>query len=151
MSNQRKPYHNVIEHIIKFAEGAGQEPDMDNARLYVAFILEEVAEMLNTLGFTIISQNLDHISNSMKQNESGLDGVNFEALLDDGFDIAWTALELMHMISDIRGSFEHGAVNNLSKFDPDTGKAIKDENGKVIKHKDWRHPQFKQFLRDQFQ
>jgi hypothetical protein len=140
----------MLNEIIEFTDKCGQKPGHKNLALYLGLFFEEVAETLQTLGYEHTSKRLEMISNDFLTNKTAVAGIDFEALLDDLFDSAWTAEASIHMLADAKGAMDHGSKNNLSKFDPLTGKPIKDKNGKLMKQPDWEPPQFEQFLRDEF-
>ena len=48
---------------------------------------------------------------------------------------------------DVEGAWKEVARSNLAKINPETGKVIKNENGKVMKPDGWTPPQLEQFIK----
>jgi predicted HAD superfamily Cof-like phosphohydrolase len=67
--------------------------------------------------------------------------------LDACFDMMWVIIGYMKARGwDCESAWDEGAKSNLSKIDPDTGKVIRREDGKILKPEGWKPPNFKKFI-----
>ena len=68
--------------------------------------------------------------------------------LDACMDMIWVILGYCYMQGyDVEGAWKEVARSNLAKINPETGKVIKNENGKVMKPDGWTPPQLEQFTK----
>ena len=156
---------NFVQSVKKFNEIAGtlEEFDKRKASLYLGLILEEVAEMIDSLGsadedpesdekFQGVSEYLDVLGNNFKSGEYDymMNAVNRKEFLDAAVDIAVVSLGAGISIgADIEGATMEVADSNLSKFPLVEGvyTVLKDGNGKIMKPPSFRKPELSQFLK----
>ena len=111
--------------VVKFIEACDQEKNLGNASLYRNLIAEEFNEFI-------------HANNKNDEVEK----------LDACMDMIWVILGFCYMKGyDIQGAWNEVARSNLAKINPETGKVIKREDGKVLKPEGWTPPELKQFLK----
>ncbi len=68
--------------------------------------------------------------------------------LDALIDILVVTIGALHsMGADAEGAWKEVLRTNLAKIDPDTGKVIKRDDGKVLKPEGWTPPQLADFLK----
>lgn len=124
---QNTNYPHPFQQVQKFLEAFDQTVDRDNDHqrvLYAKLISEEFAEFLQAY--------------FEKDNIEQLDAV---------CDLVWVLTGYaMSRGWDIYGAFDEVARSNMSKLDPDTGKPIKREDGKVMKGKDYFPPDLHKYL-----
>ena len=105
-----------------FIEACDQERNIRNIFLYSSFIEEEY----------------DEFCGAQTQVEA----------LDACMDMIWVILGYCYMQGyDVEGAWKEVARSNLAKINPETGKVIKNENGKVMKPDGWTPPQLEQFTK----
>ena len=105
-----------------FIEACDQERNIRNIFLYSSLIDEEY----------------DEFCGAQTQVES----------LDACMDMIWVILGYCYMQGyDVEGAWKEVARSNLAKINPETGKVIKNENGKVMKPDGWTPPQLEQFTK----
>jgi predicted HAD superfamily Cof-like phosphohydrolase len=115
---------NMYFDVATFISACEQERSKENAELYKNLIKEEVAEFWQAVA----------------------DSDNVEEL-DACMDMIWVILGYCHMRGwDVRGAWDEVARSNLSKINPQTGKVIKNENGKVMKPEGWSPPELRRFI-----
>ena len=103
-----------------FIEACDQECNTENSILYHNLIKEEYQEYL--------------------------DSVDSVDELDACMDMIWVILGYCYMQGyDVDGAWKEVARSNLAKIDPDTGKVIKNEHGKVMKPEGWTPPDLQKF------
>ena len=108
-----------------FIEACDQEKSYDNQWLYANLIDEEFKEFVSAL----------HSSNNVEQ-------------LDACMDMIWVILGFCYMKGfNVDGAWKEVARSNLAKINPETGKVIKREDGKVLKPEGWTPPQLEQFTK----
>jgi len=108
--------------VVKFIEACDQEKTSQNAGLYTKLITEEYGEFLDA------DYDVDE--------------------LDACMDMIWVILGYCYMRGwDVEGAWNEIARSNLAKINPETGKVIKREDGKVLKPEGWTPPELKQFLK----
>lgn len=101
-----------------FIEACDQEKTEDNQWLYANLIQEEFTEFTDAL----------HAKNNVEQ-------------LDACMDMIWVILGYCYMKGfDVDGAWKEVARSNLAKVNPETGKVIKNEHGKVMKPDGWTPP-----------
>ncbi len=105
-----------------FIEACDQERNIRNIFLYSSLIEEEY----------------DEFCGAQTQVEA----------LDACMDMIWVILGYCYMRGwDVNGAWNEVARSNLAKINPETGKVIKNENGKVMKPDGWTPPQLEQFTK----
>jgi predicted HAD superfamily Cof-like phosphohydrolase len=63
-------------------------------------------------------------------------------------DMIWVILGFCYMKGyNVKGAWDEVARSNLSKINPETGKVIKRQDGKVLKPDGWTPPQLEQFTK----
>ena len=102
-----------------------QQMVSDQAELYKKLIKEEVEEFWEA----------ESVSDDVEQ-------------IDACFDMMWVIIGYMKSRGwDCEGIWDEGAKSNLSKIDPDTGKVIRREDGKILKPEGWKPPDFTRFVK----
>ena len=108
-----------------FIQACDQEKNIDNAILYAKLIDEEFNEL----------------------KQACLDDNDTERL-DACMDLIWVTLGYCYMRGyNVPMAWNEVARSNLSKINPETGKVIKREDGKVLKPEGWTPPQLEQFTK----
>ena len=116
----------VIRPVRKLMEAGGQDyPDTDTATLYMKLVKEEFQELLDA----------EAEGNEVK-------------MLDAVADLIWVTTGLALAKGWLlRSAWEEVARSNLSKIDPETGKVLKREDGKILKPKSYSPPDLEKFLK----
>ena len=116
---------NVFEDINKFAEACDQPPTPENYTMYCDLVREEFFELEEAIADNDRVEQLDALVDILV--------VTIGAIRAAGWDgeAAWK--EVMD--------------TNFAKIDPNTGKVIKREDGKVLKPDGWLPPQLAQFVK----
>ena len=110
--------------VVKFIEACDQERNQKNVELYQKLIREEFDEFMR-----------DYFAG----DEVGQ--------LDGCMDMIWVILGYCYMKGyDVDGAWAEVARSNLSKIDAETGKVIKNKQGKVLKPDGWTPPNLKPYL-----
>ena len=110
--------------VLTFLNACDQEPSPENAELYVKLIKEEFEE------FAVARRENDEVEQ-----------------LDACMYMIWVILGYCYMKGwNVDGAWNEVARSNLSKINPETGKVIKREDGKVLKPEGWTPPSLEQFL-----
>jgi predicted HAD superfamily Cof-like phosphohydrolase len=105
-----------------FIEACDQERNTENSILYHNLIKEEYQEYLDSI------DSVDE--------------------LDACMDMIWVILGYCYMQGyDVDGAWKEVARSNLAKIDPDTGKVIKNEHGKVMKPDGWTPPVLEPYIK----
>lgn len=108
-----------------FIEACEQPKSEENAQLYHSLIVEEYNEL------EIAYHRVDRVEE-----------------LDACMDLIWVTLGYCYMNGwDVQGAWNEVARSNLSKINPETGKVIKREDGKVLKPEGWTPPSLEQFTK----
>jgi len=111
--------------VVKFIEACDQEKNLGNASLYRNLIAEEFNEFIQA-------------NNKNDEVEK----------LDACMDMIWVILGFCYMKGyDVQGAWNEVARSNLAKINPETGKVIKRQDGKVLKPEGWTPPQLEQFVK----
>jgi len=106
--------------VVKFIEACDQEKNWDNETLYIDLIEEEYNEFMGA-----------------KTKVEDLDAC---------MDMIWVILGYCYMKGfDVEGAWKEVARSNLAKINPETGKVIKKEDGKVLKPEGWTPPDLEKF------
>lgn len=113
----------MLKAVRKLMDASGQEyPDAATAELYYALVAEEMKEFIEA-----------------ETEVEELDGL---------LDIFWTLLGLALAKGWlVRSAWDEVARSNHSKIDPETGKCIKREDGKVLKPATYSPPSLERFLK----
>jgi hypothetical protein len=110
--------------VVKFIEACDQEKNSENKYLYANLIKEEFLEFLDA-----------RISNDEVEQ------------LDACMDMIWVILGYCYMKGyDVQGAWNEVARSNLAKINPETGKVLKRDDGKVLKPEGWTAPALANFL-----
>ena len=114
----------VFEDINKFATACDQKPSKENYHMYLNLIREE----------------MDELEEAIKDNDR-------VEQLDALIDILVVTLGAIRA-GDFKGksAWKEVMKTNFAKINPETGKVIKREDGKVLKPKGWEAPKLKQFI-----
>ena len=115
---------NVFKDINTFQEACDQEPSEANYKMYLGLIDEEVGELVEAVAADDKVEQLDALVDILVVTVGAIRAAGWDG------EAAWK--ELMD--------------TNFAKIDPDTGKVIKREDGKVLKPQGWRAPQLSQFI-----
>lgn len=117
--------NDMYSDVVKFIQACDQEQNYDNVILYAGLIEEEYNEL------KFACANNDNVER-----------------LDACMDLIWVILGYCYMKGfDVEGAWKEVARSNLSKINPETGKVIKREDGKVLKPEGWTPPQLEQFTK----
>jgi predicted HAD superfamily Cof-like phosphohydrolase len=142
-----------VADVRRFTELAGCTTDRYNPQqtgLYVGLILEEVAELLESIGAVMTAELLESIGRAFKRGDfapsiEAASDVQRVEMLDACVDIAWVATGCaLSQGADVLSAMKEVARANLDKFPG--GVAVKDANGKVIKPDGWRGPDVAPFI-----
>ena len=110
--------------VVKFIEACDQEKSINNAHLYIDLIDEEYKEFY--------------------------EAENATEVLDACMDMIWVIMGYCYMMGwDVDRAWKEVARSNLAKINPETGKVIKREDGKVLKPEGWTPPALEQFTKQQ--
>jgi predicted HAD superfamily Cof-like phosphohydrolase len=105
-----------------FIEACDQQKSVTNVNLYWNLIDEEYGEFL----------------------EADDDTQELDACMD----MIWVILGYCYMKQwNVEGAWNEVARSNLSKINPETGKVIKRDDGKVLKPEGWTPPSLEQFTK----
>jgi hypothetical protein len=122
-TNYPHPFNQVEQFLVAFDQTVDKDNDAQRV-LYAKLISEEFAEFLQAY--------------FEKDNTEQLDAV---------CDLIWVLVGYAKSRGwDIEGAFDEVARSNMSKLDPDTGKPIKREDGKVLKGANYFRPELEKFL-----
>ena len=111
--------------VVKFIEACDQPKTPENAKLYDKLIREEFDEYVGAL---LLKDEVE--------------------TLDACMDMIWVILGFCYMKGyDLAGAWNEVARSNLAKIDPETGKVIKRQDGKVLKPEGWTPPQLAEFVK----
>lgn len=120
-------YDHPFSQVEKFLVAFDQTVDTDNDQqrvLYAKLVSEEFAEFLQAY--------------FEKDNVEQLDAV---------CDLIWVLVGYAKSRGwDVEGAFDEVARSNMSKLDPETGKPIKREDGKVLKGANYFRPELDKYL-----
>lgn len=115
---------NPFKDIETFGTACDQPPSEENYKMYLDLIREETEELEDAIEANDKVEQLDALIDILV--------VTMGAVRAAGWDgeAAWK--EVMD--------------TNFAKIDPETGKVIKREDGKVLKPEGWKAPQLAQFI-----
>ena len=123
MENEQKN-SNLYLDVKKFMEGGEQNPSPELVNLYQNLIAEEYAEFLDGVKNKDPIETLDGLIDTVWVI------IGYCIAAGYNFDEAWNEV----------------AASNLSKLDPVTGKAIKNEVGKIMKPESYFKPNLSKFV-----
>lgn len=107
--------------VVKFIEACEQKPSVQMYELYDKLIEEEYTEFI----------------------ESDSDVEKLDACMD----MIWVILGYCYMKGfNVEGAWNEVARSNLSKIDPETGKVLRREDGKILKPSNWSPPDLEKFV-----
>ena len=96
----------------------------ENAKLYLSLIKEEFEELMEA------NRNNDDLER-----------------LDGCMDLIWVTIGFCIAKGyNVKGAWEEVANSNLKKINKETGKVIKNHNGKVMKPEGWTPPDLRRFV-----
>ena len=136
----------------KWFEQALPEPTAKHACIQIGCHLEEVAEMLDSLGDDCDAAEINDTANHYKRSAfnyissiKSLSDQDKIDLLDSLADQIVTAIGVAHTFGfDIVGALKEVNRSNFSKFED--GEPVFDYNGKITKGKNYTPPNLKPFV-----
>lgn len=145
----------TIYSILQWFKTAKPEPTDQNIVQQMAYHFEEVAEMCDVIGFRDVESELTKLKHdliSVSRADKGYPNADFfirhvdkKVLLDALCDQIVTALGVGYMMGfDMEGALSEVNRSNWSKFED--GKPVINEQGKIIKGKDYTPPNLKPFI-----
>lgn len=137
-----------ITPILNWFKQAKPKPTIENISTQIGCHFEEVAEMAAQLNEHCLYTELDAAADDYKNFNAVfamLENLDKIELLDALCDQIITAIGVAYMFRmDIQGALSEVNRSNWSKFE--NGKPIFDEQGKIIKGKDYFKPELNQFI-----
>ena len=115
---------NPFKDIERFGSACDQQPSVDNYAMYLDLITEEYNELREAIEANDRVEQLDALVDILV--------VTMGAIRAGGFDGEGAWKEVMN--------------TNFAKINPETGKVIKREDGKVLKPEGWKAPELAPFL-----
>jgi len=115
---------NPFKDIDTFATACDQAPSVENYAMYLDLITEEYNELKDAIVANDRLEQLDALVDILV--------VTMGAIRAGGFNG--------------EGAWEEVMRTNFAKINPDTGKVIKREDGKVLKPEGWQPPQLDAYL-----
>jgi len=115
----------VFKDIDTFATACDQPPSIENYVMYLDLITEEYEELKEAVIANDRVEQLDALVDILV--------VTIGAIRAAGWDA--------------EGAWKEVMDTNFAKIDPDTGKVIKREDGKVLKPEGWKAPELAQFVK----
>lgn len=111
----------MYKDVVKFIEACDQQRTLENSNLYLKLINEEYQELMYA-----------------KTREEELDAC---------MDLIWVILGYCYMRNyNVDGAWNEVSLSNLSKINPETGKVIRRDDGKILKPEGWAPPKLEQFV-----
>jgi len=117
---------NPFKDIDTFQTACDQEPSEANYDMYLGLIAEEYNELADAIAADDRVEQLDALIDILV--------VTMGAIRAGGFDG--------------EGAWKEVMDTNFAKINPETGKVIKREDGKVLKPEGWKAPELAQFIGD---
>ena len=117
---------NPFKDIDTFHTACDQEPSEANYKMYLGLIDEEVGELVDAVAANDRVEQLDALVDILV--------VTMGAIRAGGFDG--------------EGAWKEVMDTNFAKINPETGKVIKREDGKVLKPEGWKAPELAKFIGD---
>ena len=138
-----------LEKTKQWFEQAIPEPTVEQATIQLGCHMEEFNEMMDSIGYSCITEEMEVVADSFKMSYShqvgAVESCDKEALLDALVDQIVTAVGVGHMMGmDVLGALEEINRSNFSKFED--GKPVFDANGKITKGKDYVKPNLEKFV-----
>ena len=138
-----------LEKTKQWFEQAIPEPTIEQATIQLGCHMEEFNEMMDSIGYSCITEEMEVVADSFKMSYShqvgAVESCDKEALLDALVDQIVTAVGVGHMMGmDVLGALEEINRSNFSKFED--GKPVFDANGKITKGKDYVKPNLEKFV-----
>lgn len=154
----QKQNNDFVGKVLKFNHIAGKKGNEFSVRdtsLYVGLILEEVAELIESIDGNELGKlhtALEYHSKRFKQGDFDryVEKINRVDALDACVDIAVVAVGGASALgADVDGACHEVADSNLSKYELKDGEyvVLRDANGKIMKPASYRPPELKKFLR----
>lgn len=135
----------TVREITQWFEKAVPNPTEKNKAVQFGCHLEEVAEMLVESGDNSLSDKVSLRATDYKKGQRDLHIEDKEKLLDALCDQIVTALGVGYMMGfDMLHALREVNRSNWSKFE--NGEPVFNENGKIMKGKDYTPPQLKPFI-----
>lgn len=156
VSKKQKDFVSKILQFNRLAGKMGEEFDARDTSLYIGLILEEVAELIESIpdqdNLGRLRTALEFNSRLFKQGffDKQVTNIKRTDALDACVDIAVVAIGGGHALgADVSAACNNVANSNLSKAVEVDGVLMmqKDENGKVIKPPTYKPPSLEQFLK----
>lgn len=138
-----------LEKTKQWFEQAIPEPTIEQATIQLGCHMEEFNEMMDSIGYSCITEEMEVVADSFKMSHShqvgAVESCDKEELLDALVDQIVTAVGVGHMMGmDVLGALEEINRSNFSKFED--GKPVFDVNGKITKGKDYVKPNLEKFV-----
>ena len=115
---------NPFKDIDTFQTACDQAPSLDNYKMYITLIHEEVQELADAIQAADRVEQLDALVDILV--------VTMGAIRAGGMDG--------------EGAWKEVMKTNFAKIDPNTGKVRKREDGKVLKPEGWKAPELAPFI-----
>ena len=94
-----------------------------------------------TLYLNLIKEEFEELQEAVKDNDR-------VEQLDAALDIITVCAGFLHSFGcDAEGAWNEVVRSNMSKINPETGKVLKREDGKIIKPSDWSPPDLSKFIK----
>src|SRR5210317_2077961 len=116
---------NPVADIERFGSACDQQPSVENYAMYLDLITEEYNELKEAIVENDRVEQLDALIDILV--------VTMGAIRAAGWDG--------------EGAWKEVMDTNFAKINPETGKVIKREDGKVLKPEGWKSPQLAQFIK----
>jgi predicted HAD superfamily Cof-like phosphohydrolase len=116
---------NPFNDIERFATACDQPASPENYKMYLGLIDEEYGELVDAVVADDKVEQLDALVDILVVTMGAIRAAGWDS------EAAWN--EVMN--------------TNFAKINPDTGKVIKREDGKVLKPEGWQAPELKQFIK----
>ncbi|AUR85677.1 NTP pyrophosphohydrolase-like domain [Vibrio phage 1.079.O._10N.286.45.E9] len=138
-----------LEKTKQWFEQSIPEPTIEQATIQLGCHMEEFNEMMDSIGYSCITEEMEVVADSFKMSYShqvgAVENCDKDALLDALVDQIVTAVGVGHMMGmDVLGALEEINRSNFSKFED--GKPVFDANGKITKGKDYVKPNLEKFV-----
>lgn len=127
--------------------------DVETIQLRLRLHVEEFSELFESfttkevyrLGFASLFKMLDFHISALEIQDISIDRVEaLDALADIDYISCGTAVYLKLPLEE---AFQEVHNNNMTKIDKDTGKVIKNEQGKILKPSSWIAPDLQSILK----
>jgi predicted HAD superfamily Cof-like phosphohydrolase len=103
---------------------------------------DSINEEQYTMYQKLIAEEVEELHEAIENNDR-------VEQLDALIDILVVTIGALHsMGADAEGAWQEVLRTNLAKIDPDTGKVIKRDDGKVLKPEGWQPPQLAGYLKE---